>query len=102
MTFPFRQHFIYMGVLSQNVKDHFCIVEVVAMDVGSPFLQVSGFGYAPDSGVKFLLKRNAPVPTLPGVGYRQLSTPSVVRMAVRMATMSWMMYLMVSFFIGNR
>ena len=35
MTFPFRQHFIYMGVLSQNVKDHFCIVEVVAIDVGS-------------------------------------------------------------------
>ena len=69
MTFPFRQHFVYMGVLSQNVKDHFCIVEVVAIDVGS---------------------------------YRQLSTPSVVRMAVRMATMSWMMYLMVSFFIGNR
>ena len=35
MTFPFRQHFIYMGVLSHNVKDHFCIVEIVAMDVGS-------------------------------------------------------------------
>ena len=29
-------------------------------------------------------------------------TDNVEPMAVRMATMSWMMYLIVSFFIGNR
>ena len=36
------------------LKDHFCIVEVVAMDVGSLSLQVSGIQYAPDSGVQTL------------------------------------------------
>ena len=41
-------------ILSQYVKDHFCIVEVVAMDVGSLALQVSGIRYAPDSGVQSL------------------------------------------------
>ena len=41
-------------VLSQYVKDHFCIVEVVAMNVGSPSVQVSGIRYAPDSGVQSL------------------------------------------------
>ncbi len=41
-------------VLSQYVKDHFCVVEVVAMNVGSLSLQVSGIRYAPDSGVQSL------------------------------------------------
>ena len=42
----------HIRILSQYVKDHFCIVEVVAMDVGSPSLQVSGIQYAPNSGVQ--------------------------------------------------
>ena len=54
MSFPFKQHFIHIRILFQNVKDHFCIVEVVAMDVGSLSLQVSGIQYAPDSGVQSL------------------------------------------------
>ena len=54
MPFSLKQHFVYIWILSQYVKDHFCIVEVVAMDVGSPSQQVSGIRYAPDSGVQSL------------------------------------------------
>ena len=48
-------HLLHILILSQYVKDHFCIVEVVAMNVGSLSLQVSGIRYAPDSGVQSLL-----------------------------------------------
>ena len=54
MPFSLYEHFVYIWILSQYVKDHFCIVEVVAMDVGSLALQVSGIQYAPDSGVQTL------------------------------------------------
>ena len=54
MSFPFDKHLVDVWVLSQYVKDHFCIVEVVAMDVGSLSLQVSGIGYAPDSFIQTL------------------------------------------------
>ena len=51
-AFPFDEHLIYIRILFQYVKEHFCIVEVVAVYVGSLALQVSGIGYAPDSGVQ--------------------------------------------------
>ena len=53
-SFPFDDGLVDVWILFQNVKDHFCIVEVVAMDVGSLALQVSGIQYAPDSGVQTL------------------------------------------------
>ena len=52
MPFSLYEHFVYIWILSQYVKDHFCIVEVVAMNVGSLSLQVSGIQYAPDPGVQ--------------------------------------------------
>ena len=54
MSLPFYDGLVDIRVLSQYVKDHFCIVEVVAMNVGSLSLQVSGIRYAPDSGVQSL------------------------------------------------
>ena len=63
----FDEHFIDFWVLSQYVKDHFCIVEVVAMDVGSLALQVSGIRYAPDSGVQSL--RAIPTIDVDGCAY---------------------------------
>ena len=67
MSFPFDNHLVYIRILSQNVKDHFCIVEVVAMDVGSLSLQVSGIRYAPDSGVQSL--RAIPAIDIDGCAY---------------------------------
>ena len=52
MSFSFYDGLVYIRVLSQYVKDHFCIVKVVTMNVGSLSLQVSGIQYAPDSGVQ--------------------------------------------------
>ena len=51
---PFYNRLVYIRVLSQYVNDHYCIFEVVAMNVGSLALQVSGIQYAPDSGVQTL------------------------------------------------
>ena len=51
---PFYDGLVHIRILFQYVKDHFCIVEVVAMNVGSLSLQVSGIQYAPDSGVQTL------------------------------------------------
>ena len=51
---PLDDGLVDVWILFQYVKDHFCIVEVVAMNVGSLALQVSGIRYAPDSGVQSL------------------------------------------------
>ena len=52
MSLSLDERLVYILILFQYVKDHFCVVEVVAMNVGSPSLQVSGIRYAPDSGVQ--------------------------------------------------
>ena len=51
---PLDDGLVDIRILSKYVKDHFCIVEVVAMNIGSLALQVSGIRYAPDSGVQSL------------------------------------------------